>query len=206
MSSVTWSHNSQDLPQVEGPLTDAPPFNIPHHVPPQSPLALIQEHSHTTGFTPPLSSTPYGPLEGNPPPGYPIASQSRGAPSAFMEPLSQLMHARLAVPCTPSHDKGLTLFREPYPLANPPPASTMFIHFTNVTSCNTHVTLLTNSASSEPVTFPVIPPALVPPWNSSALEAPLSQLHADSRDSQNLVPHLNSSITTTILNITISQV
>jgi len=53
------------------------------------------------------------------------------------------------------------------------------------------------SASSKPVTLPVTPLALVPPWNSSALEAPLSQLHTDSRDSRNLVPHSNSGITNT---------
>src|SRR5882724_529714 len=61
------------------------------------------------------------------------------------------------------------------------------------------------SASSEPVTSPVTPPALVPPWNSSALEALPSQLHTDSQDSWNLVPHLNLGITNTILNITISS-
>src|SRR5882724_9391837 len=61
------------------------------------------------------------------------------------------------------------------------------------------------SASSEPVTYPVTPPALVPPWNSSALEAPLSQLHTDSRDSRNLVLCSNSGITNTTLNITISS-
>jgi len=44
------------------------------------------------------------------------------------------------------------------------------------------------SASSEPVTPPVTPPALVPPQNSSALEAPQSQLHINSQDSWNLVP------------------
>jgi len=57
------------------------------------------------------------------------------------------------------------------------------------------------SASSEPVT----PPALVPPWNSSAIEAPLSQLHTDSRDSRNLVLRSNSGITNTTLNITVSS-
>src|SRR5882724_6926800 len=72
-------------------------------------------------------------------------------------------------------------------------------------SHNTHVTLLTNPASSEPVTSPVTPPALVPPWNSSAIGALLSQLHTDSQDSQNLVPHLNSGITNTALNITVSS-
>src|SRR5882724_2802949 len=50
-----------------------------------------------------------------------------------------------------------------------------------------------------------MPPALVPPQNSSALEAPLSQLHTDSRDSRDLVPCLNLGITNTILNITISS-
>src|SRR5882724_10870572 len=55
------------------------------------------------------------------------------------------------------------------------------------------------------LSHPVTPPALVPPWNSSALEAPLSQLHTNSRDSQNLVPCLNSGITNTVLNITISS-
>src|SRR5882724_8407461 len=81
----------------------------------------------------------------------------------------------------------------------------MFEYTVTVMSCNTHVTLLTNPASSEPVTSPVTPPALVPPRNSSALEAPLSQLHTDSQDSQNLVLRLNSGITNTDLNITISS-
>ena len=72
-------------------------------------------------------------------------------------------------------------------------------------SPNTHVTLLTNLASSEPVTSPVTSPALVPPWNSSALEAPLSQLQTDSRDSRNLVLRSNSGITNTDLNITVSS-
>src|SRR5882724_1607080 len=67
------------------------------------------------------------------------------------------------------------------------------------------MTLLTNLASSEPVTSPVTPPALVPPQNSSALEAPLSQLHTDSQDSWNLVPHLKSGITNTTLNVSISS-
>ena len=74
-----------------------------------------------------------------------------------------------------------------------------------VTSHNTHVTLLTNLASSEPVTFPVTPPALVPPRNSSALEAPLSQLHTNSQASWNSVPCSNSGITNTALNISVSS-
>jgi len=61
------------------------------------------------------------------------------------------------------------------------------------------------SASSEPVTSPVTPPALVPPRNSSALEAPLSQLHTDSRDSRNLVLHSNSGITNATLDISLSS-
>src|SRR5882724_4849240 len=72
-------------------------------------------------------------------------------------------------------------------------------------SHNTHVTLLTNPASSKPVTSPVTPPALVPPRNSSALEALLSQIHTNSQDAQNLVPCSNLGITNTILNITISS-
>src|SRR5882724_1608961 len=61
------------------------------------------------------------------------------------------------------------------------------------------------SASSEPVTSPVTPPALVPPQNSYALEALLSQLHTNSQDSQNLVLCSNSGITNTTLNITVSS-
>src|SRR5882724_4024497 len=72
-------------------------------------------------------------------------------------------------------------------------------------SHNTHVTLLTNSASSEPVTFPVTPPALVPPRNSSAHEAPLSQLHTNSQDSRNLVLHSNLGITNATLDISLSS-
>src|SRR5882724_6311411 len=61
------------------------------------------------------------------------------------------------------------------------------------------------SASSNPVTPPVTPPALVPPWNSSALEALLSQLHTNSQDSQNLVLHSNSGITNATLNTSFSS-
>src|SRR5882724_10148167 len=72
-------------------------------------------------------------------------------------------------------------------------------------SHNTHVNLLKISASSKPVTFPVTPPALVPPRNSSALEALLSQLHTNSQDSRSLVPCSHSGIPNTTLNITISS-
>src|SRR5882724_7066069 len=73
-------------------------------------------------------------------------------------------------------------------------------------SRNTHVTLLTNLSQFRTCHIPCHTPlALVPPRNSSALEAPLSQLHTDSRDSRNLVPCSNSGITNTDLNITISS-
>jgi len=55
-----------------------------------------------------------------PPPGYPTASPSRGAPSTFMEPLSRMIHSRLETPCTPSHLQGASTFREPYPVTNLP--------------------------------------------------------------------------------------
>src|SRR5882724_7441221 len=55
---------------------------------------------------------------------------------------------------------------------------------------------------SHPLSHPL---ALVPPRNSSALEALLSQLHTNSRDSRNLVPRSNSGITNTDLNITIAS-
>ena len=57
------------------------------------------------------------------------------------------------------------------------------------------------SASSKPVTHLITPPALVPPQNSSTLEALLSQLQTDSQDSWNLVPHSNLGTTNTTLNI-----
>src|SRR5882724_8509339 len=103
----------------------------PCHVLPLYPLVLIWEHSHITGFAPILSSTPYDPLAGDPPPVYPVASSVREAPSAFMQPLNQLMNTRLAALCTPLHAEGVTLFRVPYPLANPPTAPTMFMHSPN---------------------------------------------------------------------------
>jgi len=74
-----------------------------------------------------------------------------------------------------------------------------------VTSRNTHVTLLTNLGQFRTCHIPCHTPALVPPRNSSTLEALLSQLHTDSQDSWNLVPHSNSGITNTDLNITVSS-
>src|SRR5882724_10408890 len=62
-------HHGPDHCQLEGPLIKVTPFNVPRHVLPQSPLALIGEHAQTTGFTPQSSSTPYEPLTREPPPG-----------------------------------------------------------------------------------------------------------------------------------------
>src|SRR5882724_12104468 len=77
-------HHSPGLCQMEGPPTEATPFNIPRHVLPWSPLAPIGEYSQFTGFAPPSSSTPYESLTREPPPGYPTASPSRAAPHIFM--------------------------------------------------------------------------------------------------------------------------
>jgi len=74
-----------------------------------------------------------------------------------------------------------------------------------VMSCNTHVTLLANLGQFLSCHNPVTPLALVPPWNPSALEAPLSQLHTDSRDSWNLVPCSNWGITNATLNTSLSS-
>src|SRR5882724_9824519 len=49
-------------------------------------------------------------------------------PSTFMEPLSQVIHLRLVILCTPSHLQGPSTFREPYPVANPPMAPAPFVH------------------------------------------------------------------------------
>src|SRR5882724_1971154 len=54
VSSMSSIHDDQDLCQAEGPLMEVTPFNVPRHVLLWSPLAPIQEHSHTTGFAPPL--------------------------------------------------------------------------------------------------------------------------------------------------------
>src|SRR5882724_10523990 len=121
-------HHSLGLHQMEGPPTEATPFNVPRHVLPQSPLAPIGEHPQVTGFAPPSSLTPYELLTREPPPGYPTTSPSRGAPSTFMEPLSRMIHSRLETPCTPSHLQGSSTFREPYPVANPPTAPATFVH------------------------------------------------------------------------------
>jgi len=81
-----------------------------------------------------------------------------------------------------------------------------FKEYKSVTSRNTHVTLLTKPRPVPNLSHPLSHPlALVPPRNSSALEALLSQLHTDSRDSRNLVPRSNSGITNADLNITISS-
>src|SRR5882724_7278838 len=94
-------------------------------------LVPIMEHPTITGFSPTSVSTPYGPLGGEPLPVYPVTSPAREAPSAFMQPLDQLMNTRSAAPCTLSHGEGLPLFRAPYPLASPLAALTTFIHLPN---------------------------------------------------------------------------
>src|SRR5882724_3782853 len=121
-------HHSPDLGQMEGPPTEATPFNVPRHVLPWSPLAPIGEHSQFTGFTPLSSLTPYEPLTREPPPRYPTSSPARGRPSTFMEPLSRMIHSRLETPRTPSRLQGPSTFREPYPVANPSTAPAAFVH------------------------------------------------------------------------------
>src|SRR5882724_11416770 len=128
MVNVSPVHYSPDLHQMEGPLTEVTHFNIPQHVLPQSPLAPIGEHPQVTGFTLSSSSTPYEPLSREPPPGYPIASPSRGAPSTFMELLSRMIHLWLETPHTPSCMQGPSTFREPYLVAQPPTAPVTFVH------------------------------------------------------------------------------
>src|SRR5882724_5295896 len=113
---------------MEGPPTEATPFNVPQHVLPWSPLALIGEHSPFTGFSLPSLSTPYEPLTREPPPRYLTSSRAKGVPSTFMEPLSRIIHLQLEMPCTPSRLQGPSTFREPYPVANPPMAPTTFVH------------------------------------------------------------------------------
>src|SRR5882724_11361489 len=92
---------SPDLCQIEGPPTEVTPCNIPRHILPQSPLAPIREHSQFTRFAPPPLLTPYEPLAREPPPRYPTSSPARGMPN---------------------------MFREPYPVANPPMAPAAFVH------------------------------------------------------------------------------
>src|SRR5882724_4228997 len=50
--NVSPIHHSPDLRQMEGPPTEATPFNVPRHVLPRSPLAPIGEYSQFTGFAP----------------------------------------------------------------------------------------------------------------------------------------------------------
>src|SRR5882724_9445687 len=126
--NVSPVHHSLGLHQIEGPPTEATPFNVPRHVLPRFPLAPIGEHPPVTGFAPPSSSTPYEPLMREPPPGYPTASPSCGAPSTFMEPLSRMIHSRLETPRTPSRLQGSSTFREPYLVPNPPMAPATFVH------------------------------------------------------------------------------
>src|SRR5882724_5981185 len=126
--NVSPIHHSPDLCQMEGPPTEATPFNVPRHIFPRSPLALIREHSQFTVFALPSSSTPYELLAREPPPRYPTSSPARGMPNTFMEPLSRIIHSWLETPCTPLRLQGLSTFREPYPVANPPTAPAAFVH------------------------------------------------------------------------------
>src|SRR5882724_6270352 len=96
--NVSPIHHNPDLRQMEGPPTEATPFNVPRHVLPRSPLAPIGEHLQITEFAPPSSSTPYKPLTRERPPEYPITSPSRVVPSTFMEPLSRMVHSQLETP------------------------------------------------------------------------------------------------------------
>jgi len=83
------------------------------------------------GFAPISVSTLYGPLGDAPLPVYPAASPTRDTPSAFMQPLDQLMNTRLVAPCTLSHREGPPSFRVPYLLAGPLVAPTGIIHSPN---------------------------------------------------------------------------
>src|SRR5882724_2413607 len=86
-------HHGPDPHQLEGPPIEVTPFNVPRHILPRAPCAPIGEHSQFTGFALPSSSTPYKPIAREPPPGYSSTSPSRGAPSTFMELLSQIIHS-----------------------------------------------------------------------------------------------------------------
>jgi len=130
VSSVTPSHHTHDLPFGGGPLTGTPPFNVPRHVLPRSPLGPITEHSMATGFAPVSASTPYGVLEEAAPPSYPVASPTREAPSAFMQLLDRLMNTRSVAPRTGSRD-GPPSFRAPYPMTSPLMAPTGVTHSPN---------------------------------------------------------------------------
>src|SRR5882724_7639524 len=97
--NVSPVHHGPDPRQLEGPLIEVTPFNVPQHILPWSPLAPIGEHPQTTGFAPPSLSTPYEPLTREPPPRYPTTSPTRGMPSTFRDPLSWMIRARLETTC-----------------------------------------------------------------------------------------------------------
>jgi len=84
-----------------------------------------------TGFAPILVLTPYGTLEEAAPPGHPVASPTRDAPSVFMQPLDRLMNTRSVAPRTWSHEEGPPSFRAPYPLTSPLTAPSGIIHSPN---------------------------------------------------------------------------
>src|SRR5882724_1000968 len=45
-----------------------------------------------------------------------------------MKPLSRMVHSRLETPHTPSRLQGLSTFREPYPVTQPPTTPAAFVH------------------------------------------------------------------------------
>src|SRR5882724_9261699 len=181
--NVSPVHHSLGPHPMEGPPTEATPFNVPRHVLPRSPLAPIGEYPQVTGFAPPSSSTPYESLMRGPPPGYPTASPSRGAPRTFMEPLSRMIHSRLETLRTLSRLQGSSTFREPYPVANPPMAPATFVHspdprpasgdsrlvdatrmFTQAEEEYLHTIRLTTSTPSNAPSTPQQQPTYIPVW------------------------------------------
>jgi len=86
--NVSPVHHSLGLHPMEGPPTEATPFNVPRHVLPLSPLALIGSIPRSLDSPLHLIDTLRVAHEGASP-GYPTASPSRGAPSTFMELLSR---------------------------------------------------------------------------------------------------------------------
>src|SRR5882724_9297103 len=128
MVNISPVHYGPDPHQLEGPPIEATPFNVPQHVLPWSPLALIGEHFQTTGFALLSLSTPYEPLAMEPPPRYLMTSPDRGMPTTLMELLSQMIHSRLETLRMPLRMQEPSTFREPYPVANPLTVPAMFIH------------------------------------------------------------------------------
>jgi len=96
-------------------------------------------------------STPYGPLRDAPLLGHPVASPTRDAPSAVMQPLDRLMNARSAAPCMLLCREGPPSFRAPYPLASPLATLTGIIHSPNPRPIIGHDSLASVSCMLNPV-------------------------------------------------------